>query len=830
MRTTIGLDGQWKFRQSGSDTWNAATVPGDIHIDLYKLGQIRDPYFSDHYKDCAWVVQKDWEFIRDFEVGTDFLRNDCIHLVINGNATFREVYLNGELLGKTDNMFLQYRYEVKGRLQTGINRVRVLLRSTLREMEQYPYQKYYSCFNLPRIFTRKAQCHFGWDWAPNMPGYGIWQSVSLEGESQYAIRDVRYRTTIDGNISFFTKLSYNVREDAYAPFAEADELAVYVAQEPGTAVDVTKDLRAKIHVKGKQNFINVKLDAPQLWYPSGWGSPHLYHWKIVLLRRGEELDSHSGRLGIREVRLVEEPLDVETMGFRFEINGKRVYIKGSNWVPAECFTGVIRDDTYRSLIALAREGDLNLLRVWGGGIYEKDIFYELCDENGIMVWQDMMFACADIPDDDDAFRKRAIEECAWQVRRLRNHPCIIYWCGGNEKTGTYKLMMKYGDQLVNYTMQGICNHLDGTRPYGRQSPCSFTDVGNDFNSGDSHANSMAAASESSPEKYREALAEIGTVFNSESAILGPARLRSIRRFIPADKLWPTNGLWEERFLKNPYDPNALTFLQREKFFAEGLFGPFDSLEEFLKKAMTAQGEILRSEAEYHRSKQWFSGGFLNWMFNDIWPTGTWSIIDYYCQPKAAYYMLKRAFRPIAPIFRQNADGRITLHLVNDTPEDIEGLLVYGEQTLDGRILWNRTRPGTLAQACQSALIGTPDVELSKRHDAYLFAEYTVNGEKMDTNYFHNLWRSTPWAEPGLLVEETDHTTGQDGLCCRTVRLTARESYARMVNLTLPPEINAYYSDNFFDMRKGETKEIVIRSTESFDIRSLAVAHWLTPWE
>lgn len=672
------LNGKWKLRCVETGEIFPARVPGDITADCYAAGRIPDPYFGMNYKDERFLLERDYEYSLEFTARKPKEGERCI-LAFGGIDTFAELRLNGELLGETENMFLRYEYDVTQLLKKD-NLLCVRMRSTLKRMKEIDAEKYFACFNKERIFLRKAQCHFGWDWAPDLPGYGIWEDVALCYRPATRIAEVRYRTDGEGNVTLFTELNYNVRKEEYLGYAVSDTLRYTVESAPNSGLG--KGITLEFPVTGAKNFRTLRVKSPALWMPVGYGTPHLYAYKVELLRNGVTIDGYAGRLGFREVRLEEKPLSEDRMNFRLKINGADVFVKGSNWVPCECFTGTAKPSRYEALIKMAAEAGVNMLRVWGGGIYEKEIFYRLCDELGIMVWQDFMFACADIPETDEKFVANVTKECIYQVKRLRNHPCIVYWCGGNEKTGSCGLLKQYGDDLVDITVRGIAEHYDGTRPYVRQSPYSLTDVGNDPESGETHGTALDVPALASYEEFLRNSFNREVSFASECAIMGSCVPESYRAFVPEEKLWPLGEIQEDRFCDNPYGAQ-MSFVERQLKMSEMLFGPSAGIDEFAVKSMAVQAEALKVEILNARRKRADCGGFMNWMFDDIWPTGTWSVVDYYLRPKAAYYTLKREYAPFRAAVLSDGKAGYFGYLINDTDRELCAELSFGGVTTEG---------------------------------------------------------------------------------------------------------------------------------------------------
>ncbi len=430
-----------------------ASVPGDITKDLYDAGKIADPYFALNHHDCYDLCRKNYVYTTEFDLPEkiDFEKEN-LYVTFKGVDLFADIYLNGVLLGKTDNMFKEFKYDISQTARRKGNLLKVKMYSTITAMENMDCGSYFGVFNTPRVLLRKEQCCFGWDWAANIPGYGIWKDVIVTAEPKERIEEVRYVAGMDKKAILLAEVNYCYRSyfDNDGNWVKVenphvDELRFTLSGKPG---DEFVDAQVKTQaVKGRKHFVTFDMPNAELWWPNGYGEQPLYLYKIELVRDGEVVSTKEGYLAFRSVELAEEALADTLIGYQIRLNGENIFVKGSNWVPVDCFTGAIENDKYVKLITQAKEANYNMLRVWGGGIYEHDVFYETCDRLGIMVWQDFMFACADIPDDNESWLKNTREECAYQIKRLRNHPSIVYWCGGNEKTGTFGSLIKYGDEF-----------------------------------------------------------------------------------------------------------------------------------------------------------------------------------------------------------------------------------------------------------------------------------------------------------------------------------------------------------------------------------------------
>ena len=812
--TELKLNKRWTVDFDGNKL--PAAVPGDVTLDLWHNNVIDNPYFGMNHKQLHWIINRDFVYETRFDVSDEMFAEQEILLEFDGIDTYADIYLNGKQLGHTQNMFLKYTYSVRDIVKKSGNLLIVKMLSTGQVMDSIDTRGYHGVFNVKRLFIRKAQCHFGWDWAPDMPGYGICGDVRLVGCKKNRISDVHYRAFNNGKLSIFTDLNYTVREHMTednqlrqcSPECINDALRYIVAKRPDEQISDNNCIVFETKVSGEKNFANFTIENPALWWPNGYGKQPLYEYKVQLVRNGKVADEREGKFAFREISLCQQPYDQMRMQYQLQINGKNVFVKGSNWVPAECFIGSITTEKYQRLIGQAAKANFNMLRVWGGGLYEKDVFYDICDRNGIMVWQDFMFACSDIPEDDAGFVDACQKEITYQVCRLRNHPSLVYWCGGNEKTGSYGLKITKGDYFVDVILRGTVDNYDGTRPYARQSPCSLTDVGNDRTSGESHAGSYESSLISGVLNYRNKVSESGVMFVSECANMGPGTLEIYKRMFPEDKLWPMNEYWRDRLMENPYSEFKVPFCERQTLYADTLYGKSDTLRQFVAKGMTSHAESMRAEIEFARANP-ACGGFMNWMYSDIWPSATWAVVDYYCEPKQAYYQMKRSYAPIVVTYVQNEDKRLQLVLLNDDLREVTVDVTYGMRTLDGKTVWKHTV--TLTSAGYSAV----DIEDKyNAPDSYLFAEYDMDGVKHVTVFSYDMWHTCRFA--------SDYTYSVEKLSdCYAVTIAAKQ-FAKGVIVRMKDNYRFTYSDNYVDLQAGEQITLYIYGATDKDIATIEV--------
>jgi beta-mannosidase len=474
----LDLTGRWtlKAKQPGtSKQYDAkkikngmpAVVPGTVHTDLIRNRIIPDPYYRMNEREVQWVDALRWEYSRDFAVDRSVLQSDTVALVAEGLDTFGTIYINGKKIGETDNMFVTYRFDLKSYLRPGKNNITVLFDSPevrSRELERL-HGPLLVALESQRVYARKAQYSYGWDWGPKLTTSGIWKNIYIEYFNTAKIRDPFVRiVSLDENEAV-VDISVDIERRT------GERLHFYVRIE-----DRDRIIESTVPADDGNASVRVVIPNPRLWYPNGYGEQELYTAGLVLLSAGNEvIDSSAMSFGLRTVALVRKP-DHIGESFIIEVNGVPIFCKGANWIPADNFIPRIPTSRYETLLTRAREAHMNMIRVWGGGIYEQDIFYDLCDRLGLLVWQDFMFACGEYPEHGE-FLAGVEREARQNVKRLRNHPSVALWCGNNEceylfcsgQPGCTPDDMK-GATIFRDLLRNVCDETDGTRPYWRSSP------------------------------------------------------------------------------------------------------------------------------------------------------------------------------------------------------------------------------------------------------------------------------------------------------------------------------------------------------------------------
>ena len=779
-----------------------AHVPGDVTDDLHRAGLIEDPLFGENLKKLSWIYDADWTYECLFDADGEIFSQKNIYLFFEGIDTFSEILLNGILLGKTNNMFLAYKFPVNGIVKEKGNRLVVRIFSSVGIGKQKNDGKNYrALFNQDRLFLRKAQCQFGWDWAPDLPGIGIWLPAYLLADGGIVIEDLKLTSRTDGTVTFALSLKTDRSlENCSLCICAGERSAEYRAQEFGE--------------------YEIKIENAQLWWPNGYGEQRLYSYFVRISEKGVVCDEKRGKFAFREAELYQEPLKDGKYSFGIKINGRKIFSKGSNWVPCSNMTGAISEDRYARYLKIAKKSNFNILRVWGGGIYEKERFYDLCDEYGIMVWQDFMFSCSAIPAEIPGLEESFMTEAEYQIKRLRNRPSLVLWCGGNEYMPDLNgVPYEKGNKLIKEKLPALLKNTDGTRPYIYNSPISLEGDDWNFASGDNHTSCLnAVLAEDKVEKFRDYIAEKPSHFISESAVLGSCRIRSLKKFMPKDKLWPINDCWEYHFVKNPHNVRVpLPFTWQEQKVARDLFGDISSLPEFTKKSMAAMSEIIRGEMDFARANP-ECAGYMNWMYNDTWGCGTWALVDYFYETKPALYAMKRAFSVLYLCFTEKKDGTY-LCLINETGKDLEGKIKFCVKMLDGSSLFEDE---FFVQIKNDGVFARKTDRFDEND--YMTAQFFAEGRQTEKSvYFNRLWRDK------LFSSDIVYSVRRASATTYLLHIKAN-SFARMVFIDYPDNAGVFYEDNYFDMEKGDERTITIETEIPVDPSEFTVKTFADEWD
>jgi len=668
---TVDLTGVWLLKevsiekdctQDGSAShhrdvgWAKARVPGVVHPDLVHSKKIPHPYYRLGELDVRKIEDRDWCYKKKFKVDGDFLEFDSLQLVFEGLDTFATVLVNGHKVGRFSNMFYEHRIDVKSLLKRGENVIVVEFDSPIKTLEKmYGARdvKLSGAFYSPGVYGRKAQYSFGWDWGPRLPTSGIWRPVWLKAYNICRIDSFHFRSETDPS-GKNARAVVEVSLDAFR-----DEEADVVVSLGGHGYAGRKSEKRKLII-GRNDFtFEPTLKNPKLWWPNGYGDQALYDLEITVTKDGTVLDKSSKKVGFRKIEVVQEK-DDEGKTFYFKVNGVPIFCKGANWVPADSFLPQVTRDRYDYLLNKAKEANMNMLRIWGGGVYESEDFYDLCDEKGIMVWQDFMFACAEYPE-EDWFLEECRKEAEEVVRRLRNHACLAIWCGNNEnewgfKAGWFgKRDVFYGHTMYHKILPEVCDRLDPSTFYWPSSPYGGDDP-NSQSEGDRHSWDVW----SGMKDYSEYLKDKGR-FVSEFGFQSLPSMDTIEKFTAPEDRHPQSKVMEHHN-KQVNGPERLVWFLSHHFKV-----PSD-LKTFSYLTQVNQGEAMKAGIMHWRRRKFKTAGALIWQLDDCWPVASWSLIDYYGDLKASYYYTKRAFDSVAVSLVLNGDS-IEAWIINDLLEE-----------------------------------------------------------------------------------------------------------------------------------------------------------------
>ncbi len=677
--------------------WLPALVPGEVHTSLLAAGRIPEPYYGTNVEQVQWVERREWWYRLSFEVplAAPGSRSHDL-LTFEGLDTYATIYLNGAELGRHQNMFRPAVFDVTGRLNYGEkNFLAVRLDPPYLHLEDKSMPGQWGDYAADqRVFIRKTQSHFSWDWAPRLVNLGLWQGVRLERFETARLLSP-YLQTLEAS----PQQSRAILEVEIETWG--DQIDNLVIRANLSREVVTVRLEAPV-INGRAGG-DFRIDNPALWWPNGFGDPALYDLEVTLWQGQTLLDTFTDRVGFRTVVLdrSSDPLEPDTEFFTFVVNGVPIFAKGANWIPADLLNGRIERPRYEELLNLLVEAHGNMLRVWGGGQYEPEAFYRLADEQGILIWQDFMFSCGLYPDFDPAFVEEVRAEAEYQVRRLRNRPSLALWVGNNENDWIEDTTRWQepghdfpGKYLYHELLPEITVRLDPNRPYWPSSPYG----GNDHNgeqAGDAHNWSVWHGNVAprrfgeeplrnwSPQgvSYRHYAQDLSR-FVSEFGIHALPVEETIRRNVPEAELYfDSPGL----LFRNKDNPK-----NKGNMLMQAHTGLPRDLSEYIDFSMITQAEGLKFGIEHFRRRMPHCSGTLVWQWNDCWPGLTWALLDYYTFPKAGYFYVKRAFAPVMASFKEEPDGGVSLWLTNDSLYPVSETLTWTHATFEGQVLRQQT--------------------------------------------------------------------------------------------------------------------------------------------
>jgi beta-mannosidase len=820
--STLDLNAGWQLRQGtlgcGPERharvqeqktgWLPADVPCDVRQPLIAAGLISEPLDGDNSYASEWVEQRSWWFKKQFAVDDAFLGGAACELVLDGLDATAHIFLNGEPLGEHRSVFYPFVADVKRLLQPGQNLLLVRLTHGLERVSDAELGSMKPFVSTERgggrgdrgderrPLVRKPQYAYGWDWGPRVGTCGITGGVSLASLPALIVRDVHAVTEEIG--AERARLTVLAEVESLLP-CQTMEGRVRVELFDGDTV-VAYSSEDRLARSGYNHFrFELAVPKPRLWWPNGMGEQHLYHLRAVIESEGMRAESATKEIGIRTLRLDQSRCGDGIHAFRFLVNGVPLFARGANWIPADSLYARVNDEKYCALIAEAREANFTMLRVWGGGIYEREAFYRECDRAGILVWQDFMFACSVYPEDDTRFLHDVEREIAWQVRRLRTHPCLALLCGNNEIQWIYTSMVEpkpdpiLGLLYWNRIAPAICNLLAPEIPYWNSSPYGGPEP-NANTAGDRHhwwdcTMNPEMNKRITPEEYDKVEAR----FVSEYGYIGPCGRSTIERYFGGSPIERGSRVWQLH--NNTFEKETVPEgIRRHYTDPEGL-----DLDAYLLYGGLVQGLMLGYSLESLRFKAACSGA-LFWMYSDCWGEVGWTIIDYYLQRKPSFYFVKRALAPLRLILRQHG-GLVRVVGANETPEPRELVVEYGYVSFDGSRRDSREGRVQLSAFSRGVVLEFEKAGHDEREGVYFLRPL-----EKDCGALPALLRSGPFRELSLPEPEVAvENIRRDGE--RAVLTVCSPVFAHAVHFEVPGEPK--YSDNYFDLLPGESRDVTV---------------------
>lgn len=785
------LNENWSFKAAKQGEWRPAVVPGCNYLDLMANGLIDDPFVGKNAEKLAWVYESDWVYRCTFDLTSSFLQHKQIFLRADCLDTYATVELNGHEIGKSDNAYRGYVWDVTKDLREGSNTLQITFASFMPYIEAGKKAR-----QLPNNangisgspYIRKPACHFGWDFGPILPSAGIERDIYLAAYDGMVLDDV-YVTQSHMTGSVQLQIHAAVQNPSSAPFTVEVELT----DPQGKKVDT-----ATVQGSGSTVGCTLSVADPQLWWCNTIGSQPLYTVCVRLMVQGSEADTCTKRVGLRTIEL-DTAADEYGNNFCFVVNGVKVFCRGANWIPADIFEPRVMSEKLRYRLEAMKNANMNIVRVWGGGWYESDLFYDLCDELGLLVWQDFPFACAAYPFEMAGFLENVSGEVEYNVKRLRGHACLALWCGNNE-IESMSLAWAYDKSAINETKKFFYSTLpdwlrryDSVTAYWACTPSSGTYMKN-VNSdgvGDTHLWNVwhgmrdldfyrtrytRFCSEFGLESY-PSMACIDRVIAKEQQYLGSDELNAHQKSADGD-------------MRMLYYVNKL-FWQPKKF------------SDLVYLTQITQMECIRDATEHWRRNRGRCNGSMYWQFNDCWCGSSWASMDVDGHYKPLLYAARRFNAPIS-LSLENNKTNVPVYVMNETLAPFDGQYVWRLETFDGTVLRRGTR-GVHLEPMQTVCFDRLDFKadltsLQITRSAFVAYLYDQDGHVVSER--RCLFRK----EKACKFEDPQLQLTVDG---NAVTVTAK-SYARYVYLKADG-VSAPFSDNYFDLSAGESKIVVLNA-------------------
>jgi beta-mannosidase len=788
----VDLAGSWRLAEKGGAHDVEMRVPGDVHSALFEADAIPDPYTGRNEYDLRWVADREWLLSRSFDLPAGGETEGWV-LEIDQLDTVAEVRLNGAPVIAAENAFRRYRARLDGQLNSAGNRIEIFFRSAThvanerQAAQAFPVPWHAGNSPIPNgNMLRKPQCHFGWDWNIALAPLGLYGNVRLRHAPDALIDAIVVRQRHgEGRVTVEVEIGLDPFSSATVPYVVGLGEQMF-----GGSVDLSREKRIRAE------FV---IETPQLWWPAGMGPQTLYEF-VVSVGGIEE----RRRIGLRRLELVSEP-DAAGRSFKFVVNGRDVFCRGANWIPADALPGRITREKTADLLRSAVAANMNMLRVWGGGQYEPDWFYDLCDELGLLVWQDFMFACHLYPS-DEAFLAEIAEEARQQIGRLQHHACLALWCGDNELIGAlnwFEESRKNRDRYLvaydrlNRTLERALREVDAEASWWPSSPSpgpmSFGDAWHDDSSGDMHFWSVWHEGRDF-EHYRD----VKPRFCSEFGFQSYPSMDVIRSFADEEDMNIASQVMESH-QKNKGGNARIAETMFRYFRFPGTFADFVYLSQ------VQQGLAIRTAVEYWRSLKPHCMGTLYWQLNDTWPVASWSSLDYGGGWKALHYMARRFFSPVAVFIIPDGEGNFVVHAVNDGQGPVEIEASLEAVAMDGAI----SPLGKFSAAVptnRAISLGTVEAGKVGADRIVSFRWRASDGSHGADHVAPVPYKALPLSDPNLRLDARAESD--------VVRI-ALSAAAPALFVSLEAAVPGRFSDNCFALLPGEERSIEFKPLQGF---------------
>lgn len=783
---------KWQFKGVNNDKckWFPAKVPGTVHTDLLANKLIPDPFLGANEKELQWIENEDWQYQTTFTITKAELKHQNAVLQFDGLDTYAEVWLNGIKILSANNMFRTWKVDVKKVLKVGQNKLQITFTSAVKKGKEAAKKLPYTLPGDEKVFTRKAPYHFGWDWGPRFVTSGIYKKVKLHFWNKATIQNITH-----------------VQNELTDAKAQLEFQFTVQASSAGNYTIQLGNVPFKRTLKKGINTVKIPISIPNpiLWWPNGMGVAHQYLFDFSLYHDQELLEKKQIKIGLRTIALVQEK-DAIGKSFYFKVNGQPVFMKGANVIPPDSFLPRVTDSVYQSIVKNAVDANMNMLRVWGGGVYADDAFYEACDTNGILVWQDFMFACAMYPG-DTAFLENVKQEVIDNVSRLQNHPSLALWCGNNEndegwhnwgwqkqynysEADSTKIWNDYQKLFHDLIPQTLDSLLPATENrYWPSSPSIGWGRKESLLSGDAHYWGVWWGMEPF-EMYEK---KVGR-FMSEYGFQGMPDLRTFHTFAQNDEL----HLDSEAVKHHQKHPTGYKTIN--EYMARDYQVPTD-FEDYIYVSQLLQAEGMKTAIEAHRRAKPNCMGTLFWQLNDCWPVTSWSSVDYYGRWKAFQYQAKRSFNPILVDITAN-EVNYEVRVINDASIPHHITLVEEVMDFNGNYIDGYNLAFDIEANSNEVLSATPKDNYNTKNLRQMVISVTCTTAAGKTSrglyYFVNP-KDLQLSKPNIQISKIDELTYE----------ISTDVLAK--NVFLSAEEDTFFSDNYFDLLPKE--KIVVRLTK-----------------